>query len=248
VRALRIAVLALLAGSAPARAEEILVAAAASLREPLARIARDFEAEAGARAVLSFGASSGLAAQLRAGAPFHVLLSADERTVEALERGGRLAPGTRVAFAGNRLVAIAAAGRPLPRIAADLVGPSVRRFALPPAAVPLGGYAREWLARQGLLQALAGRVVVTEDARATLAAVDAGLADAALVYASDARLVRAARIAFEIPAAEQPRVRYVAALTPRGTASPASRAFVAHLLGRGAAALAEAGLAPPPAP
>lgn len=246
MRALRVAILALLAGGGPARGEEVLVGAAASLREPLLRIARDFEGATGPRVVLSFGASSWLAAQLRVGAPFSLLLAADDRTVQALEQVGRLAPRTSVAFAANRLVPMTAPDRPSLRSPADLAGPAVRRFALPGAAVPLGAYAREWLERQGLLAALAGRVVETADGRATLAALETGLADAALVYASDARLARAARVAFEIPAAEQPRVRYVAALTPRGAKSPAARAFLAHLLGPGATTLAAAGLALPP--
>ncbi|MEE8507821.1 MAG: substrate-binding domain-containing protein, partial [Myxococcota bacterium] len=56
-----------------------------------------------------------------------------------------------------------------------------------------------------------GRIVPTAHARATLAAVDHGQVDVAIVYATDARLSRSARVAFEVPEAEQPHIAYVAA-------------------------------------
>jgi molybdate transport system substrate-binding protein len=95
---------------------------------------------------------------------------------------------------------------------------------MPNGAVPVGRYAREWLARRGLLDRLAPRFVLTEHARATLAAVDAGHADVALVYATDARLARHATIAFEVPPSEQPRIVYSVALV-RGAAPEAAGLF-----------------------
>jgi molybdate transport system substrate-binding protein len=92
----------------------------------------------------------------------------------------------------------------------DLVSEAVKHVALPTPVVPAGHYAREWLARKGLLKVVEMRAVQTENVRATLAAVDAGNADAAIVYATDARVATSAKLAFEIPANEQPRIVYVA--------------------------------------
>jgi molybdate transport system substrate-binding protein len=73
----------------PAGAEEVLVAAAVSLREPLAAIARRFEeAHPGTRVQLALGASSTLAAQARAGAAFDAFIAADERGLAALAAAG----------------------------------------------------------------------------------------------------------------------------------------------------------------
>jgi molybdate transport system substrate-binding protein len=90
-------------------------------------------------------------------------------------------------------------------------------------------------------------LVSTEHARATLAAVDAGHADAGIVYATDARMARSARVAFEPPANEQPRIVYVAApLTSARTPELAAQ-FVAALAGADAQRmLRAAGFAPPP--
>ena len=230
-----------------ADASELSVAAASSLREVLGEIASLHErAHPGLRVSLAFAASSVLATQARAGAPIDVLVSADERIVDALEREGLI--DSRSAVAGNRLVVVVARDAAFPIEAPrDLLAPGVRRIAIPEHAVPVGRYARQWLARHGLLEQLNARTVRTEHARATLIAVDQGLVDAAIVYATDARLARSARVAFEIPRAEQPRIAYVAAVLAGGTQREAARAFVRFLRGaESAEILARAGFEPPP--
>ncbi len=243
-------VLALIAALArPAGAEELLVAAAVSLREPLETIAHGFETEhPGAHVQLVFGASSALAAQARAGAPLDVFVAADEESITALAAAGLVREGSRRLIAGNQLVVIAAAELkiPLARVA-DLARPEVRRIALPERAVPLGHYAREWLESQGLLESLTPRFIPTEHARATLAAVDAGNADAGIVYATDARLATSARVAFVPPPAEQPRIVYVAVLLAKARAPALAEQFMTTLAGVDArTALAAAGFSPPP--
>jgi molybdate transport system substrate-binding protein len=235
-----------LASPGPAGAAEILVAGAVSLRGPLGEIARGYERQhAGRRVQLTFGASSLLAAQIRAGAPVDVFVSADPRIVDALVDAGRVDADGRADVARNRLVVMARPDlTPLPRTAEALAGPGVRRIAMPDGAVPVGRYAREWLSARGLLERLLPRVVPTEHARATLAAVDAGHADVAVVYATDARLAHAAVPAFEVPAAEQPAIVYAAARL--GGPASEGAAFLAWL-GQPAAraVLARSGFGPP---
>jgi molybdate transport system substrate-binding protein len=229
--------------------DELMVAAAVSLREPLEAVARAFESEhAGARVQLAFGATSALAAQVRAGAPLDVFVSADQATIDALVAEGLVRRETARPIAGNRLVVVVAPGVTA-RIAraGDLLRPELRRIALPERAVPLGHYAREWLARVGLLAALEPRLVATEHARATLAAVDDAHADAGIVYATDARTARAARVAFTPPDQEQPRILYVAAPLARARAPERAEAFLASLLSaEGRRELEAAGFAAPP--
>jgi molybdate transport system substrate-binding protein len=209
----------------------LYIGAAASLREPLEQIAQGFsEQNPGAAVQPVFGASNDLEAQLRAGAPMDVLLSADEAIPQALEADG-LASSLR-SFASNRLVVIAT-----PEIAAqlkqpsDLVGPAVQRIAIPAAVVPIGHYARAWLAQTGLDQAVEPRVVQTEHVRATLAAVDSGEVDAAIVYATDARIAKSARVAFEIPDAQQPRIVYVSAISSNTQQPERATLFLDFLAG-----------------
>lgn len=224
--------LAIAAVATTGSASELLVGAAVSLREPLSRIAVQFaEGSADAAPALSFGASSTLAMQIRAGAPLDVFVSADERLVDELIGLGLIDASAAAVIAGNRLVVVQRRDAAFPLDApADLAGPGVRRIAIPEYAVPVGRYARDWLAGRGLLEALSARMLRTEHARATLSAVDSGNADVAIVYATDARLARSARVAFVVPDAEQPGIRYVAAPTA-GASDPArAHAFVRFLL------------------
>ncbi len=230
----------------PAGAEEILVGAAASLREPLRRLERTFETTHPGSVALSFGASSWLATQIRVGAPVDVFLSADERLVDSLQHDGFVLEVTRAVFASNELALIVSPRSELDIAEpGDIAQPGLRRFALPAAAVPLGHYARSWLAQRGLIEALGDRIVQTADARATLAAVELGQADAALVYATDAALARRARVVLIPPREEQPPIVYVGILTVRGQAKPAARAFLEFLLGPGRPELETDGFLPP---
>lgn len=180
----------------------LVVAAAASLRAPLEEAARRLDASGSAPRVLpSFGASNVLARQIEAGAPIDVFLSADEAIVDALADSGSVRPETRRRLAANSVVllvsaAVAARGALPAWRDADVL----RRIALPDSAVPLGAAGRRWLAAEGVLDIVAPRLLRTEDARATLAAVEAGHVEAAIVWASDARSARNARIALRPPA------------------------------------------------
>lgn len=226
-----------LALPATGEAGEIVAAGAVSLRGPLSEIARGYEqTHAGTRVQLTFGASSFLAAQLRAGAPIDVFVTADARIIDDLVEENLIDADDRATLARNRLVVMARPGlSPVPREAEQLDAPAIRRLAMPDGAVPVGGYAREWLAGHGLLDRLVARIVVTEHARATLAAVDAGHADVAIVYATDARLARAATLAFAIPAAEQPAIVYAVASTR--DAAPGAAELVAWMSGPAARAI-----------
>jgi molybdate transport system substrate-binding protein len=76
--------------------------------------------------------------------------------------------------------------------------------------------------------------------------VELGQADAAIVYATDARAAKRAQLAFEIPDAEQPRIVYVGALTKR--AGPSARAFLDFVRGPGAGVFEAAGFRSAPGP
>lgn len=214
----------------PASARSLLVGSAVSLREPLTEIASRFEALPGAPAVsLTFGASSAVARQIRAGAAIDVFASADPRLLDDLAERG-LMDGSPVRLAGNRLVVVATpslAGTI--RTPRDLLDPRIERIAVPEAAVPVGRYARRWLRDRSLLEPLAARLLPTEHARATLAAVDGDHADVAIVYATDARIARHAVVVLTIPDSEQPEIVYTAALVRSDRSPEPARAFLDFL-------------------
>jgi molybdate transport system substrate-binding protein len=94
---------------------------------------------------------------------------------------------------------------------------------------------------------LEARIVSLEHARATLAAVDAGNAEAGIVYATDMKAARSARVAFTPPDVEQPRIVYGAALLTSGKAPALAGELLAALYEPAARHdLAQAGFLPPP--
>src|SRR3954464_10103066 len=90
--------------AAAASAGEASVAVASNVAAPMQKIAAAFERDTGHRAVLAFGSTGRFYAQVRAGAPFQVLLAADQDTPAKLEREGLAVPGTRFTYATGRLV------------------------------------------------------------------------------------------------------------------------------------------------
>lgn len=72
----------LLLVSSVALADDVAVAVAANFTAPMQKIAAEFEKDTGHKAQLSFGATGKFYAQIQNGAPFEILLSADDTTPE----------------------------------------------------------------------------------------------------------------------------------------------------------------------
>ncbi|HUF89929.1 MAG TPA: molybdate ABC transporter substrate-binding protein [Gemmatimonadota bacterium] len=245
----RAAVLAL-AGLFGCRAEhsaDAVVLAAASLAGPFTELAVAHErAHPGSVVVLEFAASSTLAAQVRAGAPFDVLATADERTMAEAWLGGRVRDPT--AFATNRLVVIV----PRENLSGirgieGLARPGVA-VVLAHAGVPAGAYARRALLGLGIADEVEANVVSNAlDVKAVAAAVAMGEADAGIVYVTDLTPELRQRVrTFPLPARVSVRALYPIALASEPEHPVGARAFVDLVrseAGRGV--LAAHGFGPP---
>jgi molybdate transport system substrate-binding protein len=231
--------LALAAAALPVRAADLNVFAAASLSDALGEIARTYEPASGNKLRLNLAASSALALQIKQGAPADVFFSADEAKMDDLAQAGLIAAGTRRSLLSNTLVIVVNAERGAAVAApADLATPTVGRLALAePQTVPAGIYAKQWLQRIGLWEKISARVLPTENVRACLAAVEAGNADAGIVYQTDALLSKKVKVAFEVGVAEGPRISYPLAVVQESKHAEAARRFVAYLAGAEARAI-----------
>jgi molybdate transport system substrate-binding protein len=212
-------------------AADIQVFAAASLTDALREIGLDYEKQSGDRMVINFGASSTLARQIEEGAPADIFFSADEAKMNALEKNGRLLPGTRKSRLSNSLVLVVAADSSLTlRSMADLTNAVVKRVALAdPKAVPAGLYAKAHLEKLRLWPMVEPKVVPTENVRGALAAVESGNVEAAIVYKTDAGVSKRVRIAREVPPSEGPDISYPMAIVKETKQPDAARRCLAHL-------------------
>ncbi|HET7731945.1 MAG TPA: molybdate ABC transporter substrate-binding protein [Usitatibacter sp.] len=174
----------------PARADTVLVFAAASLRESLDEVAQAFGAATGHRVRVSYAGSPALARQIESGAPAQLFISADGAWMDHLE-ARHLLKGPRVPLVTNELVLVApAAVGPALRIAPGFaLAEALRggRLAMADPAVPAGRYAREALESLGVWRAVRGRLAPADNVRAALALVARGEAPLGIVYRSDAQ-------------------------------------------------------------
>lgn len=223
---------------------EILVAAAASLGDVLPPLLREHEAEDGLTARLALGSSGALAAQLRHGAPFDVLILAGAAPMDALESKGLILPETRRDLLGNELVLAMRArdASVLQDLAAAWRALRGRRVAIGAAGVPAGDYARAWIHRSGVEDS-AVELVPLPHARAALAALQSGSCAAAFLYASDAAGRPGVRVALRAPAELAGAIRYPAAVCARSR-HPEAAARLLDFLAAHPESFAAAGFVP----
>src|SRR5476649_347158 len=88
----------------PLRAEEVIVSAAASLKDALAELAPLCLKQTGVTLTPNLAASGVLATQIKSGAPADIFISADDDTMNGLDQAGLLQPQTRAKLLGNSLV------------------------------------------------------------------------------------------------------------------------------------------------
>ncbi len=161
----------LLFTAAPARADPPPpVAAASDLKFALEEAAAQFEHDTGKAVKLVFGSSGNFARQIEQGAPFELLLSADEGYVLALAGKG-LMRDQGVLYAIGRIALFAPHGSPLdPAAGLDalrgvLARGQLTRFAIAnPEHAPYGRAAVEALRHAGLWDAVQPRLVLGENA------------------------------------------------------------------------------------
>ncbi|WP_375551460.1 molybdate ABC transporter substrate-binding protein [Rhodophyticola porphyridii] len=212
-----------------ARADNILIFAAASLREALDDVGAIWT---GAPLSVSYAGSSALARQIEAGAPADVFLSANMAWIEHLAERGITDPSRTVALLSNRLVLAgpADAVHPVDDLAAALA-------ALPRDAwiatgflesVPSGIYARQALEAADALEEFMPRIVQTDNVRIALALAARGEVARAIVYRTDALAEPGVAIEVLIPETLHDPIRYPAALTT-ATTHPEAAAFLAFL-------------------
>lgn len=209
---------------------DILVSAATSLTEVFQELASLWKLRSQERIVLNLGASNVLARQIAAGARVDLFVSADEAQMDLV--AGHMVASSRVGVLANQL-AIAVPDDRVRRFgsARDLAAPAIRRVALgDPAAVPAGVYAKAYLQKLGIWDAIAPKVVPSGSVRLALAAVENGAADAAIVYRTDIVAARHAREAFVIPLGDGPRIVYPAAIVRDGPNASGARRFLAFLM------------------
>lgn len=214
-------------------AENLVVFAAASLKNALDAVNETWQAETGQTATISYAASSALARQIEQGAPADIFISADLDWMEYLSEKQMIAPGSRTNLLGNRIVLIASADsaieanivRDFPL--AELLGDG--RLAMADVkAVPAGKYGKAALERLGVWAEVKEKVAQAENVRAALKLVAVGEAPLGIVYRSDAVAEPAVKVIGVFPEDTHPPIVYPVGVTA-DSRTPDAAEFVKHL-------------------
>ncbi len=165
---------------------DILVFAAASMKNALEVAGEKFEKKCKCKLVFSFAGSGLLARQIEAGAPADIYISADLKWMNWLIGKEVISAGTQIVIAENRLIVAVGREREIRERAslADALGRG--RIAMAnPFSVPAGRYGKAALEAEGLFDKIGGQLVYGENVRISLALAARGDVDSAIVYQSD---------------------------------------------------------------
>lgn len=225
--------------SSLAYADQVNVAVAANFAAPIKKIAQDFERETGHRLQISSGSTGGFYAQIRNGAPFHVLLAADDETPLKIENEGLGVTGSRFTYAIGKLILWSKQTNFVDSKGEILKSNQFDRLAIAnPKIAPYGLAAMEVLERLNLQVALkpklvqgesiaqAYQFVATQNAQLGFVALSQVIADGKISEGS----------AWIIPATMYSPIRQDAVLLNEGKGSLAATAFLTYLRGEKARA------------
>jgi molybdate transport system substrate-binding protein len=168
-----------------AQADEVKVAVAANFAGPFQKIAADFAAETGHSAVVSTGSTGKFYTQIKEGAPFEVLLAADNETPQKLEDEGLAVKGQHFTYAKGKLVLWSAKAGYV-----DAQGDVLKKGAFEHLALansklaPYGAAGVETLKALGLYDALAPKIVQGDNIAQALQFIATGNAELGFVALS----------------------------------------------------------------
>ena len=216
-----------------ARADDVSVAVAANFTAPMQKIAPEFEKETGHKVIASYGATGKFYAQIKNGAPFEVLLTADEETAAKLVKENSAVAGTQFTYAIGKLVlwsakpaVVDSAGEVLKKGAFDHIALANPKLA------PYGAAAVETMKALGVYDNLQSKFVTGENIALTHQFVTTG--NALLGFIALSQVLKDGKIegsVWLVPANLYPTIRQDAVLLEKGKGKPAAEALMKYLKG-----------------
>jgi molybdate transport system substrate-binding protein len=218
---------------APAQGGDVVVFAAASLKNALDAVNAQWTKETGKKVTISYAASSALAKQIEQGAPAQMFISADLDWMDYLAKKNLIRPDTRSNLLGNRIVLVAPKDKAQPieiKAGFDLAKVlGEGRLAMANVdSVPAGKYGKAALEKLRAWASVSSKVAQAENVRAALLLVSRGEAPAGIVYQTDAAADPNVKIIGTFPENTHPPIIYPIALTASAN-HPDAAAFLAYV-------------------
>jgi molybdate transport system substrate-binding protein len=226
--------------SSGASADEVQVAVAANFTAPIQAIAADFEKDTGHKLVAAYGATGQFYTQIKNGAPFEVLLAADDSTPEKLEQEGDTVKGSRFTYAVGTLALWSAKQGYVDGKGDVLQKNQYQHLSIAnPKTAPYGLAAKQVLAKLKLTEATQAKLVEGQNITQAYQFVSTGNAELGFVALS--QIYKDGEVssgsAWIVPADLHDPIKQDAVILNKGKDNPAARALVEYLKGPKAAAV-----------
>jgi molybdate transport system substrate-binding protein len=232
VRLLPLLLTVLMGAATVARADEVSVAVAANFTGPMEKIAPAFEKATGHKANVAYGTVGKFYAQIKNGAPFEVLISADDDTPIRLEKDMLALAPSRFTYAIGKLVLWSAKPGLVDDKGEVLKRGDFKHLAIANPKVAVYGAAAVYVMKKlGVDAALESKLVYGENITQTYQFAATGNAELGFVALS--QIYKEGEYAsgsyWLVPAALYPPIRQDAVLLTRGKNNPAAASLLAYL-------------------
>jgi len=222
-----------------AQAEDISVAVAANFTAPMKLIAAEFEKESGHKVVASYGSTGKFYAQIKNGAPFEILLAADDETPTKLVKEAVGVSGSQFTYAIGKLVLWSAKPGYVDGAGAVLKkGDFAHLSVADPKLAPYGAAGVETLKALGAYEATAPKIVTAENITQAYQFISSGNAELGFVALS--QVLKDGKIdgsSWLVPAKLYTPIRQDAVILEPGKGKAAAEALMKFLKGDKAKAI-----------
>ena len=229
----------LLLAAMGARADQVPVAVAANFTAPFNKLAPEFEKETGHQLVASFGSTGKFYAQIKNGAPFEVLLAADDETPAKLVKENAAVAGSPFSYAIGNLVLWSAQPGLVDEQGAVLKRATFERLAIAePRLAPYGAAGVEAMKKLGVYDAVAPKLVTGETIAQAYQFVASG--NAQLGFVALSQVLKDGKVegsAWIVPPDLYTSIRQDAVLLNSGKDKPGPVALLKYLQGAKAQAV-----------
>lgn len=215
-----------------AHAGEVQVAVAANFAGPLARMAEGFTAASGHTLKVSAGATGKFYTQIQSGAPFEVLIAADDETPKKLIAEGLAVKASNFTYAIGKLVLWSAKPGFVDADGQVLAGKGFDHLAIAnPKVAPYGAAGLEVIKARGLTDAITPRLVTAESIAQAYQFVSTGNAELGFVALSQVAVPGKPVVGsyWLVPSGLYSEIRQDAVLLKTGESNAAAKALLDYL-------------------
>lgn len=194
--------------------KEIIVSAAASLKNCLEEILPEYEKESGNKVLLNLGGSGTLRTQIEKGAPVDLFISADQKNVNMLIDKNIVKKENAYDFLSNSLILVKSPYSKSDINSVEGLKNSDVYIAIGnPDTAPVGNYTLQALKNLGIFETLnQDKIIYAKDVTATAQYVDIGEVDFGIIYDSDKNRMKNPVVVESFPENSYEKIIYSLAL------------------------------------